>query len=121
MPNVQEKLVPAIGVVVLTKLTSSGGHPEVADAVKPAVSAVAPLAQVSAASKNNSVLKSFIKGMFERLACIRWHPLKKEGVLNRRPALTKSWDLPAESVFLIYLSRQSKFWKIFAFLLSHAR
>ena len=77
VPNVQEKLVPAMGVVVLTKLTSSGGHPEVADAVNPAVRAAASLAPANAASKNNSVLKSFIKGMFERLACIRWPPFSK--------------------------------------------
>lgn len=42
-PNVQEKVVPVIGTVVFVKLTSSGGQPEVVEAVKPAVSAEALL------------------------------------------------------------------------------
>ena len=67
VPNVHEKVVPDIGAVVLVKFTNSGGQPDVTDAVNPAVSAAAPLAPASAASKNNNVLKSLITGYFDAL------------------------------------------------------
>jgi predicted transcriptional regulator len=38
VPNVHKNVLPAIGVVVLVKLTTNGAQPEVGLAVKPAVS-----------------------------------------------------------------------------------
>jgi hypothetical protein len=54
VPNVHKNVVPAIGVVVLVKLTTSGAQPEVGLAVNPAVSCAVTMPAENIATNSNS-------------------------------------------------------------------
>lgn len=77
VPKLHANVEPDIGAVVLVKLTSNGAHPDVVDAVKPAVSARASVMPKKATREINKVFHIFIMVYFGTLDRTRTTPFAK--------------------------------------------